>query len=842
MHPDAPGAHRRALCWFSFVLTMALCVPVQAGERLSESDLSTLLESAPLKFKPKTGAPPKVGKALQELHADFLSFKKRKSHSDKAAFKARSPMTRLSNGHVVIDAIAKGDPEALKEELVGLGLKHAAVFGQVVSGLLPIEAIERLPECRYLNVARPALAATNVGLVTSQGDVAQRSDVARSGFGVDGSGVTVGVLSDSFDCLGGAAADAASGDLPPLAAIDVLDDAACPASDEGRAMMQIVRDVAPGASLSFHTAFLGVANFAQGILDLAAAGADIITDDIIYFAEPMFQDGPIAQAVDAVRAAGVAYFSSAGNDARQSYENPFRGVVADGFEFHDFDPGAGVDLLQRVFIPAGGSLLISFQWDSPAASAGGPGSPNDLDIYLTDDPATVFLAASTEFNLGLDPVEILFFQNTSGVGRFFNLLIHRAIGPDPGKIKYVRFSDSIPVEFDTQSSASFGHANAAGAEAVGATFWANTPAFGVTPPALNFFSSRGGTPILFDTAGNPLPAPEIRDKPGVVGPDGGGTTFFGGGDVEPDGFLDFFGTSASVAHVAGAAALLKSANPALTPAEIIAALRNTALDMDDPDTGGFDTGFDFATGFGFIQADLALQSVLGGNCDLVVNPLTLDFGSRNVGDTGSLPVELSNEGSGDCEIFNVSLMGSGDFQFTAPAPVTPFTIPPGEMETVSVDHTPSDAGADAGVLTLTSNDPDDGTIEVELAGTGLQALMESADLKVRNYSNRRRVRVGSTLTYTIKVKNRGPDNATGIVVENTLPDSVDFVAASSGCTPDSGTVVCQLSSLMDGGSKRWNIVVRPTEKGRIVNRVRVSGNEDDPRLRNNRARKATRVR
>jgi hypothetical protein len=38
-------------------------------------------------------------------------------------------------------------------------------------------------------------------------------------------------------------------------------------------------------------------------------GAKVINDDVIYYAEPMFQDGPIAQAVDAVKAAGVAYFS-----------------------------------------------------------------------------------------------------------------------------------------------------------------------------------------------------------------------------------------------------------------------------------------------------------------------------------------------------------------------------------------------------------------------------------------------------------------------------------------------------------------------------------------------------
>jgi len=86
----------------------------------------------------------------------------------------------------------------------------------------------------------------------------------------------------------------------PTATTTVIDDTASPGIDEGRAMAQLIHDIAPDASVSFHTAFNGIADFAQGIQDLADDGADIIVDDIIYFAEPMFQDGIVAQAVDNV--------------------------------------------------------------------------------------------------------------------------------------------------------------------------------------------------------------------------------------------------------------------------------------------------------------------------------------------------------------------------------------------------------------------------------------------------------------------------------------------------------------------------------------------------------------
>ena len=97
-----------------------------------------------------------------------------------------------------------------------------------------------------------------------------RAGIARSAFGVDGSGINVGALSDSFNCLGGAAGDTASGDLPSVTVIQEISICAG-ATDEGRAILQVVHDVAPGASLSFASAFNGQASFASNILALAAA-------------------------------------------------------------------------------------------------------------------------------------------------------------------------------------------------------------------------------------------------------------------------------------------------------------------------------------------------------------------------------------------------------------------------------------------------------------------------------------------------------------------------------------------------------------------------------------------
>ncbi len=539
-----------------------------------------------------------------------------------------NPFMPIYGGYVVVDAIASEDAETLLSDLEHLGFQEGSIFGSTVSGLLPMSAIEDMASLESLHFARPAMSTTQVGSTTSQADISTNADIARSTFGVDGSGVTVGVLSDSYDNLGGEAGDISTGDLPgvgnPLGnttPVNVLADLPGGGSDEGRAMLQLVHDLAPGSQLAFHTAFLGQADFANGIIELAdVAGADVIVDDIIYFAEPMFQDGIIAQAVDQVVAGGSAYFSSAGNNARDSYESVFTpsGTFEPVFggELHDFDPGAGVDTFQSITVAEGSSFIISFQWDSPFFSvSGGAGSPNDLDIFVFDSTGTNVLALGATNNVGGDAVEVFSFVNDGSFGTDqFNLAISNFDGPDAGLIKYVMFeSGDVTInEFDTSSSTVYGHSNANGAEAVGAAFYAETPAFGVDPALIEPFSSAGPTPILFETDGTPTF--ELRQKPEIVAPDGTNTTFFGF-DVEGDGFPNFFGTSAAAPHAAAVAALMLEAAPGTSPETIYATLENTALDLDDPFTPGFDVGVDDGTGFGLIQADLAIEALLNSSGD-----------------------------------------------------------------------------------------------------------------------------------------------------------------------------------------------------------------------------------
>jgi hypothetical protein len=184
-------------------------------------------------------------------------------------------------------------------------------------------------------------------------------------------------------------------------------------------------------------------------------------------------------------------------------------------------------------------------------------------------------------------------------------------GPDPARIKYVDFGDAEFTEHVTASGASYGHASAQGAEGVGAAFYAETPAFGVSPPLIELFSSAGGTPILFDEDGRRLASPENRQRVDVTAPDGTDTTFFGS-FAGPGPFPNFFGTSAAAPHAAAVAALMLDARPGLSPARIYDGLERTATDMDDPSTPGFDRGFDQVSGFGLVRADAAVARLVDG--------------------------------------------------------------------------------------------------------------------------------------------------------------------------------------------------------------------------------------
>src|SRR5262249_39766307 len=195
---------------------------------------------------------------------------------------------------------------------------------------------------------------------------------------------------------------------------------------------------------------------------------------------------------------------------------------------HNFNPGGTEDNFQRFTVPANQSFVLSLQWDSPFFSVSGVGTPTDVDLYVFDDPPTNLLfGVSTDNIASGDPVEVALYICGAGPGCAANLMIVKHAGPDPGRIKYIAAQAGTMhiAQYATSSGTIYGHPNAAGAFAVGAAFYQETPAFGTSPPILEFFSSVGTTPILFTTGGAATSDPRAG-KPEFVAPDGVDTTFF----------------------------------------------------------------------------------------------------------------------------------------------------------------------------------------------------------------------------------------------------------------------------------------------------------------------------
>ncbi|WP_417600045.1 lamin tail domain-containing protein [Owenweeksia hongkongensis] len=535
----------------------------------------------------------------------------------------------MTKGSMIrIEATAVNDGEVLAEQLKSMAAEDIQVYKRIVNAWINIKNIPQLEELEELRYAKPVYRPiTNIGSANSEGDSALAAKMTRSKFCLDGSGVKIGVLSDTYNANSGAASGVSTGDLPGVGnpngyttPVTVVADLTA-GSDEGRAMCEIVHDLAPGGELFFATAFTGQAGFASYIEDLYDLhSCDVIVDDVFYYEEPFYMDGVIAQACDYVNSKGVAYFSSAGNNAQSSYEAPFRNRA--GSRWHDFDPGPGVDTMQSITVNAGSDIRIVLQWDDPWGSLSPKGAQTDIDLYLYDAAGSSVLLSATDNNLNLDPTEFISGKANGSGTVTFNIAIKNYSGPWPSSLKWVIWGgNGLMYEYAPTTasglSTCLGHSNAAGAMAVGAAPWFSSPAYGTNPPLPEPFTSSGGTQIRYDLSGNSI-TPIDRFKPEFTAIDGVSNTFFGNGHF-------FFGTSAAAPHAAAVGALMIEANENLNPTEVRDILKNSAIDMST-------SGFDYLTGAGLIQADVAMQEVYDNLC--YISSISVDSApALEIGDT-----------------------------------------------------------------------------------------------------------------------------------------------------------------------------------------------------------------
>jgi hypothetical protein len=288
------------------------------------------------------------------------------------------------NGTQSIEAVE----HALSSQHIQVQAKNATYrHGVMAAYLTPaqVEASARLAGVRAVTMEGKPHA--NVGAVTSEGAVVLKTNLVNKR-GMKGDGITIGVLSDSFNTAQlnvqnppatTAEQDLSTGDLPVVNVLEDFDNGGFGGTDEGRAMCQIVYDLAPHSNLAFATAFVSEVDFANNIVALRAeANCDVIVDDISYSDDPVFSDGLLAQAVNTVASSTslpghpAVYCSSAGNEGDNGYISTYRDLTDKSVRtagnhgnlkldqvdpdltaggWHNWNPNGGRNRLQQLMSP-----------------------------------------------------------------------------------------------------------------------------------------------------------------------------------------------------------------------------------------------------------------------------------------------------------------------------------------------------------------------------------------------------------------------------------------------------------------------------------------------------------
>ena len=526
------------------------------------------------------------------------------------------PATASSSVTVEIKAPVSDDLNAAIAAAGGSVIFQSAQFASTTVAL-PVSTITSIagrPD--VVRVKLPASPSPNVGALTSQGYVTHASNKEIANLHYDGTGVTVGVLSDSASTTR-IAALIASGDLAPGSmALPGQNGptAANGGTDEGAAMMEIVHDMAPGAKILFATAYSTEAQFAANIIALAQAGCKVIVDDVGYSDEFPFQDSIISQAVNTVTTQyGVTYFSSAANSGALTkgtsgtWEGDFLdgGAVPTGTiltgeagkRFHNFGTAANPQNYDTLTVAA---PYVDLFWSDPIGQ-----SSNDYDLFILNSTGTtvVTFSSDTQTGAGSDPIEEAYTGTNFPVGSRIVIVKSATAAPRAFHLDTNRGALSIATTGSTH-----GHGAAANTVSTAATYW-NSGRAGAKPftgqaNTTETFSSDGPRKIFYNPDGSPITAGNFLfatsggttlQKPDLTAADGVAT--------KTPGFNPFFGTSAAAPHAAAIAALVLSAKPNYTPAQVKAAMTSTAL----PAVGAAPNR---DAGYGIAMADAAVQYAL----------------------------------------------------------------------------------------------------------------------------------------------------------------------------------------------------------------------------------------
>ena len=455
---------------------------------------------------------------------------------------AAKPTRDLQDTVVVIlvpylgQASASIDTSSLAE-LGGRVLAQSKSLMRVSVPSLSLLEVSELPGVRF--VRRPHRPHAQQETWSEGGWSIKAYENAYDNHYVTGQGVKVAIIDGGFK-----EANELSGDMPTRWRYRDYTGEGIYAGDSvhGTACAEIVHDVAPEAELTLLKT--------DDLVDLENAkdlcireGIDIINHSIGWFGTGI-GDGR-GEACDIVNDAadnGILWVNSAGNNAKSHY---------DGFWFDSDDDGwhnfSGDDEVIAFETEKGDEIRIFLTWND------WPSSRENYDLYLRFDGEFVAESTDRQNISGGEPVEYIEYK-VERSGEYG--IVVRNEDARPRRLKIWSLNHDFE-EFAVAKNSIGSPADARGAMSVGAVHFDVYNLGWIAD-----YSSRG-------------PTTDGRFKPELVAPSGVSTASYG----ESEFFYGYTGTSAAAPHVAGAAALIKSANPSYSRTQLWNALVAAAVDI-----------------------------------------------------------------------------------------------------------------------------------------------------------------------------------------------------------------------------------------------------------------------
>lgn len=541
-----------------------------------------------------------------------------------------------AQGRVQVYIETTGHPDL--NQIGGAGATTELTQGDLVQARVPPQALNGLARLPFVRVIRlPDYAIPNVGSVTTQGDTVLQSANVRSSYGVNGSGIRIGVISDGIygifatgcttcGATGATPSPINTGDLPNATGTRNSSGILTSTSGgitaksfradgnlesgfngghgaEGGAMMEIAYDVAPGAKLYFAN-FSTSAEFANAVAWITA-NTDVAMSDVAFFGLPYNGTSTpslsISNGLNNTSNPVRAYFQSAGNSARQHWGGSWLASSTSGSSLvgvsgtvQQFSSngttndllGLGTQPYDVVQLANGQTTYIYLVWNDPWGA-----SANNYDLFLRQKSTGQVVASSRTIQSGSqNPAETIVYKNNTGITDQFEIVILNV----NNAAKPVTFSMFVLGPKLPNSSQTHNYNTVAGSVAA-------VPDTGGSPAKMISLGAMCYNCSTIESYSSNGPTADGRMKPDATGVDGVSVTGAGGFPTP------IWGTSAAAPHGAGIAALLMQLSPcmqagstgALAAGTARTALQNAVLtNAVDKGPGGADNTY----GTGLIDA------------------------------------------------------------------------------------------------------------------------------------------------------------------------------------------------------------------------------------------------